>query len=76
MEVFPGITMDADVRFGKPCISGTRMDVATVIGLFAAGETIDTVAEEHALTPEEVRNALAHVAHVIAHVPPAVRQAP
>jgi uncharacterized protein (DUF433 family) len=34
MEIFPGISMDPDVRFGKPCIAGTRMDVATVVGLF------------------------------------------
>jgi hypothetical protein len=31
MEVFPGISMDPDVRFGKPCITGTRIDVATVV---------------------------------------------
>lgn len=29
-EVFPGITMDPQVRFGKPCIAGTRVDVATL----------------------------------------------
>jgi hypothetical protein len=29
MEVLPGISMDPDVRFGKPCLSGTRIDVAT-----------------------------------------------
>lgn len=68
--------MDPDARFGKPCISGIRIDVATVVCLLATGETIDTVAEEHALTPGEVRSALGYVAHVIAHVPPAVRQAP
>ena len=26
MEVFPGISMDPDVRFGKPCLTGTRID--------------------------------------------------
>ena len=67
--------MDPDVRFGKPCIAGTRMDVATVLGLFAAGETVDTVVAEYALTPEQVRAALAYAAHVAAHLPPAVRQA-
>ncbi|MEO5742719.1 MAG: DUF433 domain-containing protein [Vicinamibacterales bacterium] len=35
MEVFPGISMDPDVRFGKPCLSGTRIDVATVVGALA-----------------------------------------
>ena len=75
MEVFPGVSMDPDVRFGKPCLSGTRMDIATVVGALAAGETIDTVAAEYALTVEQVRAALAYAAHVAAHLPPAVRQA-
>lgn len=75
MEVFPGITMNPDVRFGKPCIAGTRMDVATVVRLFAAGETMDTVVAEYALTVEQVRAALAYAAHVAAHLPPAVRRA-
>lgn len=75
MEVFPGITMNPDVRFGKPCIAGTRMDVATVVGLIAAGETVDTVASEYQLSLEQVRAALSYAAHVAAHLPPAVRQA-
>lgn len=73
MEVFPGISLNPDVRFGKPCISGTRIDVATIVGALAAGETIDTVAEEYALTLEQVRAALAYAAHIAAHQPPAVR---
>jgi uncharacterized protein (DUF433 family) len=75
MEIFPGITMNPDVRFGKPCVSGTRMDVATIIGLIAAGETVDTVATEYQLSVDQVRAALAYAAHVAAHLPPAVRQA-
>lgn len=49
--------MDPDVRFGKPCISGTRIDVATIVGAVAAGETVDTVASEYALSLEQVRSA-------------------
>ena len=75
MEVFPGITMDPDVRFGKPCVAGTRIDVATIVGLLAAGETVETVAAEYSLTADQVRAALAYAAHVAAHLPPAVRQA-
>jgi len=67
--------MDPDVRFGKPCLTGTRIDVATVVGGIAAGETAETVASEYALTIEQVRSALAYAAHVAAHLPPAVRQA-
>ena len=75
MEVFPGIPMNPDVRFGKPCIAGTRLDVATVLGLIAAGETVETVASEYQLSIEQVRAALAYAAHVAAHLPPSVRQA-
>lgn len=76
MEVFPGITMNADVRFGKSCIAGTRMDVATLVGLVPSGETVETVAQEYQLTVDQVRAALAHAAHVTAHLPPAVRSVP
>lgn len=75
MEIFPGITMNPDVRFGKPCITGTRIDVATVISLIAAGETVETVATEYQLSVEQVRAALSYAAHMAAHLPPAVRQA-
>jgi uncharacterized protein (DUF433 family) len=75
MEVFPGISMNLDVRFGKPCLTGTRMDVATVV-LIAAGETVANVASEYQLTIEQVRAALAYAAQDAAHLPPAVRHAP
>ena len=48
--------MDPDVRFGKPCLSGTRIDVATIVGAFAAGESADTVAAEYALSLDQVRS--------------------
>lgn len=75
MEVFPGISMDPDVRFGKPCLTGTRIDVATIVGALAAGDSADTVAAEYLLSIDQVLSALAYVAHVAAHLPPAVRQA-
>ena len=37
--------MDPDIRFGKPCITGTRIDVATLVAAVAAGETVETVAD-------------------------------
>jgi uncharacterized protein (DUF433 family) len=75
MEVFPGVSMDPDIRFGKPCLTGTRIDVATLVGAIAAGETVETVATEYALSVEQVRSALSYATHVAAHLPPAVRQA-
>jgi uncharacterized protein (DUF433 family) len=75
MEIVPSILVDPDVRFGKPRIKGTRMDVATVVGLFAAGETVEAVSSEYELSVEQIRAALADAALVAAHLPLAVRQA-
>src|SRR5687767_9583741 len=68
--------MDADVRFGKPCLTGTRIDVATIVGTIAAGDSVETVASEYAVSVDHVRSALAYAAHIAAHQPPAVRHAP
>jgi len=73
MEIFPGISMDPGIRFGKPCIAGTRVDVATVVGALGAGESIESVAENYALTREQILAALRYAAHVAAHLPPAVK---
>jgi uncharacterized protein (DUF433 family) len=75
MEIFPGISMDPAVRFGKPCLSGTRLDVATVVGALAADESFESVQEEYAVTREQVLTALRYAAHVAAHLPPAVQKA-
>ena len=75
MEVYPGITMDSEVRFGKPCIKGTRIDVATILGRFAAGDKIEDIQEDYRLTRDQVLAALAYAAHVTQHLPPAVKSA-
>ena len=74
MEVFPGVTMDADVRFGKPCIAGTRVDVAAVVGAVGSGDTVELVEEAYGLRRDQVLAALRYGAHIAAHLPPAVRQ--
>ena len=75
MEIFPGVSMDPAVRFGKPCLIGTRIDVATVVGTIAAGDSIEDVQHEYRLTREQVLAALAYAAHLAAHMPPAVAKA-
>jgi len=64
-EIFPGVSIDGNVRFGNPCLSGTRIDAARVVGLIASGETIDTVSREYQLSIEQVRAALSYAAHVL-----------
>ncbi len=75
MEIFPGISMDPSVRFGKPCIVGTRVDVATVVGALAAGESYADVELAYGLTREQVLTVLRYTAHIAAHFPPAVPKA-
>jgi uncharacterized protein (DUF433 family) len=75
MEIFPGISMDPGIRFGKPCLAGTRIDIATVVGALAAGESIESVQDAYAITREQILAALSYAAHVAEHVPPAVEQA-
>ena len=75
MEVFQGVSVDAGVRFGKPCIVGTRMDVATVVAALGAGESYADVERDYSLTREQVLTALRYAAHVAAHLPPAVKAA-
>lgn len=72
MEVFPGISIDPEVRFGRPCLTGTRVDVATVVGSLAAGESFETVQEEYRISRDQVLAALEYAAHVTRHLPPAV----
>ena len=75
MEIFPGISMDSGIRFGKPCLTGTRIDVATVVGALAAGESFESVQDAYAVTREQILSALCYAAHVAEHIPPAVKQA-
>jgi uncharacterized protein (DUF433 family) len=75
MEIFPGISMDPAVRFGKPCLKETRLDVATVVGAIASGESIEDVQRDYLITREQVFTALAYAAHLAAHTPPAVAKA-
>lgn len=69
MDAYPGIETSPDRRFGKHCIAGTRVDVATVLGALAAGESTDRVAEEYGLDRDQVLAALRFAAH-LAESPP------
>ncbi len=75
-DIVPGITLDPGVRSGRPCLKGTRVDVATVVGALAAGESTEAVEQAYALTREQVLNALRYASHAVAHLPPAVGEIP
>ena len=74
MEIFPGISMDPAVRFGKPCLVGTRIDIATIVGALAADESYEEVAKAYEVTREQILAALRYAAHIASHLPPAVEK--
>ena len=75
MEWKDRISINSHVCHGKPCIKGTRIDVATVLGGLAAGEKIEDIEENYRLTRDQVMAALAYATHVAQHLPPAVKSA-
>ena len=66
IEIAPRIVVDKAVRFGKPVIKGTRVDVAMVLGHLSAGDTVEDVMRQYNLTREDVLAALAYAAEIIA----------
>jgi uncharacterized protein (DUF433 family) len=57
------ITLDPKVMGGKPCVKGTRVTVGTVVGLVAAGRTIEEILEAYPyLVREDVLQALSYAA--------------
>ena len=40
------ISIDPEIRFGKPCIKGTRISVSDILGWLAAGMTYEEIMED------------------------------
>lgn len=58
--------MDPDLHHGDPCIKGTRIPAATIIGSLADGMTPDEVREAYPqITPEDIQAALAYAAGMV-----------
>ncbi len=56
---FERISVDHRVMAGVPCIAGTRIPVATVVGMVAEGMTVgEILADFPQLTEDDVRQAL------------------
>jgi len=63
MSLLERITIDPAVRFGKPCVRGTRITVGDVLDYLAAGLTQEQLlAEFPQLTADDVRACLAYAA--------------
>ncbi len=58
------ISIDAEIRFGKPCIKGTRIAVLDILQWLASGMTNAEILLDHPLLKEEhIRAALAFAAN-------------
>lgn len=63
MSSLERITITPDVRFGKPCVRGTRISVGDVLGYLAGGMSEDQIlADFPQLTREDIRACLAYAA--------------
>ncbi len=54
---------------GKPCVAGTVIDVATVVGTLGIGKSFVEVQEALNLTHEQVLTALRYASYVTDHLP-------
>ena len=57
------ITIDPEVRFGKPCIRGMRISVSDILGWLASGMLEVEILQDYPdLTSEDIKVALAYAA--------------
>jgi uncharacterized protein (DUF433 family) len=66
METTPRITINKNVRFGKPVIKGTRVPIDLILGKLASGMTYEEVLIEYDLVKEDILAALDYAAKYLA----------
>jgi len=58
------ISINPEVRFGKPCITGSRISVYDVLSWFASGMTLDEILVDFPeLSKNQVRACLSYAAN-------------
>lgn len=63
MEIFPRITVDPGVCFGKPTIRGMRIRVSDVLGMLAGGMSVEEILSDYPyLEREDITAAIAYAA--------------
>jgi uncharacterized protein (DUF433 family) len=63
MSLLERIGVDPTIRFGKPCVRGTRISVGDVLGYLAAGMSeAQILADFPQLTSPDIRACLAYAA--------------
>jgi uncharacterized protein (DUF433 family) len=63
MSLLERISVDPAVRFGKPCVRGTRITVGDILGYLAGGMSEDDVLSDFPqLTRDDIRACFAYAA--------------
>jgi uncharacterized protein (DUF433 family) len=63
MDYLSRITIDPEIRFGKPCVRGTRMTVGDVLSYLASGMSEDEILKDFPqLRRDDIRACLAFAA--------------
>ena len=64
MRVEEYISIDPDIRFGKPCIKGTRIAILDILQWLSSDMTEKEILEDYpALRPEHIKAALIFAAN-------------
>lgn len=60
------IYVNQNIRFGKPCIRGTRIAVEDILNLFKAGYTFEEILKQYPeIEEEDIKAALEYAASVL-----------
>lgn len=63
MDLLDRIVVEPDIRFGKPCVRGTRITVGDVLGYLAGGMSeTEILGDFPQLTHDDLRACLAYAA--------------
>lgn len=63
-EFYSQISIDSQIRFGKPCIKGTRIAIADILQWLSSGMTYSEIIEDYpSLKTEHILAALAFAAN-------------
>ncbi len=63
MNLLERIAVDPNIRFGKPCVRGTRISVGDVLGYLAGGMTeTEMLGDFPQLSRDDIRACLAYAA--------------
>jgi len=64
-QIAPRVVLDDQVQAGKPVIAGTRVPVAVILGVLAAGETMERIMSEYRIQREDILAAIAYAASLV-----------